>query len=79
MRTRWGLGPVFVYEWLTASRRWQMYAVRAGFVGLLFLAVLLVWFNKTDPARARPGRSTATPTPGPARRSSTASSARCCR
>jgi ABC-type transport system involved in multi-copper enzyme maturation permease subunit len=49
MRTRWGLGPVFVCEWLTASRRWQLYALRAGFVGLLFLAVLLVWFNKTDP------------------------------
>lgn len=52
MRTRWGLGPVFVYEWLTASRRWQMYAFRAGFVGVLFLAVLLVWFNKTDSATA---------------------------
>src|SRR5947209_4207056 len=52
MRTRWGLGPVFVYEWLTASRRWQMYAFRAGFVGVLFLAVLLVWFNKNDPVPA---------------------------
>ncbi|HEX4588838.1 MAG TPA: hypothetical protein VH120_02835, partial [Gemmataceae bacterium] len=48
MRTRWGVGPVFVYEWLTASRRWQMYAFRALFVAALFLAVLIVWFNKTE-------------------------------
>ena len=30
---RLGPGPVFVYEWLTAARRWQPYAMRAGFVG----------------------------------------------
>src|SRR5262245_21534238 len=31
-----GPGPVFVYEWITASRRWQGYAVRSLFVlGLL--------------------------------------------
>jgi ABC-type transport system involved in multi-copper enzyme maturation permease subunit len=50
MPARWGLGPVFAFEWLTASRRWQMYAVRALFVGLLFVAVLIVWFEKVDPA-----------------------------
>jgi ABC-type transport system involved in multi-copper enzyme maturation permease subunit len=49
MRPRYGLGPVFVVEWLIASRRWQTYAIRAGVVGLLFLAVLVVWYNKTDP------------------------------
>ena len=49
MRTRWGLGPVFVYEWLTAARRWQMYALRAIFVGLLFLAVLIVWLERVAP------------------------------
>jgi hypothetical protein len=27
-----GLGPVFTYEWITSSRRWQGYALR-----LLFL------------------------------------------
>jgi len=28
MRLRVGPGPVFVYEWLTATRRWQLYALR---------------------------------------------------
>src|SRR5262245_8980742 len=49
MRARIGVGPVFVYEWLTAARRWQMYGLRALFVGVLFLAVVVVWFNRTDP------------------------------
>jgi ABC-type transport system involved in multi-copper enzyme maturation permease subunit len=48
MRRRWGLGPVFVYEWLTASRRWQMYALRALFVGVLFLAVAVIWYAKAE-------------------------------
>jgi hypothetical protein len=26
------LGPVFVYEWLTTTRRWQIYAVRSLFL-----------------------------------------------
>jgi ABC-2 type transporter len=34
---RLGAGPVFAYEWLLATRRWQLYAVRAGFV-LVILA-----------------------------------------
>lgn len=38
---RWGLGPVFFYEWLTASRRWQLFAGRAVFVGVLLAALLL--------------------------------------
>ncbi len=34
---RWGLGPVFVYECLANSRRWQTYALRsAGVAALLF-------------------------------------------
>ena len=32
MGSRLGPGPVFVYEWLTTTRRWQLYALRAGFV-----------------------------------------------
>ena len=48
MRTRWGLGPVFVFEWLTASRRWQMYALCALFIGLLFLAIVIVWFEHAE-------------------------------
>ncbi len=45
MRMRWGLGPVFFYEWLTASRRWQLYAVRAVFVAILLGALSLVWIS----------------------------------
>ncbi|MGP0065655.1 MAG: ABC transporter permease [Isosphaeraceae bacterium] len=34
---RWGLGPVFLYESLTTSRRWQTYALRSiGAAALLF-------------------------------------------
>lgn len=40
---RWGLGPVFVYEWLTGSRRWQMYALRALFVAMLLVCLAMVW------------------------------------
>jgi ABC-type transport system involved in multi-copper enzyme maturation permease subunit len=46
---------VFAYEWLTASRRWQMYALRALFVAVLFVAVLVVWFAKVEPARRQSG------------------------
>lgn len=40
---RWGLGPVFYCEWLTTARRWQMYALRSGFVALLLVVLLLTW------------------------------------
>ncbi len=40
---RWGLGPVFVYEWLTGTRRWQMYALRALFVAVLLVCLAMVW------------------------------------
>jgi ABC-type transport system involved in multi-copper enzyme maturation permease subunit len=43
MGWRIGPGPVFVYEGLTAARRWQLYAVRAGFVGAILLALCLAW------------------------------------
>lgn len=49
---RFGLGPVFVHEWRTGSRRWQMYAARAGFVLLLLLAVTIVWANKSPNIRS---------------------------
>ena len=38
-----GPGPVFVYEWLTTTRRWQLYAARAGFVGLVLVGMILAW------------------------------------
>jgi ABC-type transport system involved in multi-copper enzyme maturation permease subunit len=43
MAMRWGLGPVFVCEWLVASRRWQMYAVRALVVAALLGALSFDW------------------------------------
>src|SRR5262245_45371929 len=38
-----GLGPVFAYEWLAASRRWQGYALRSLLVLLLLLGLSAVW------------------------------------
>jgi len=46
MDSRLGLGPVFAYEWLIASRRWQMYALRSLLVLLLGLGLGFVWYSK---------------------------------
>lgn len=43
MAMRLSLGPVFVYEWLTASRRWQGYALRSLFVAALLVNLTVVW------------------------------------
>ena len=43
MAGRWGLGPVFAYEWLTIARRWQVYAGRVLFVGILLIGMTSVW------------------------------------
>jgi ABC-type transport system involved in multi-copper enzyme maturation permease subunit len=40
---RFGLGPVFAYEWLTRSRRWQGYAIRGLFVMALLAGLGLVY------------------------------------
>src|SRR5215468_1135755 len=40
-----GLGPVFAYEWLAASRRWQGYALRSLLVLLLLLGLSAVWLE----------------------------------
>jgi ABC-type transport system involved in multi-copper enzyme maturation permease subunit len=42
---RLGPGPVFAYEWLTATRRWQVYALRALFVGVILVGMVIVWHN----------------------------------
>ena len=42
---RIGVGPVFVYEWITSSRRWQIYALRSLFVTALLLALVSIWMN----------------------------------
>src|SRR3954462_741376 len=43
-----GLGPVFASEWLTASRRWQGYALRSLLVLLLLLGLSGVWLGSYD-------------------------------
>jgi ABC-type transport system involved in multi-copper enzyme maturation permease subunit len=43
MRMSWGPGPVFAFESLIAVRRWQVYAVRATYVGLLLAGLTLTW------------------------------------
>jgi ABC-type transport system involved in multi-copper enzyme maturation permease subunit len=44
-------GPVFAYEWLAASRRWQGYALRSLLVLLLSLGLSAVWLSGHDGAR----------------------------
>ena len=39
---RWGLGPVFFYECLANSRRWQTYAIRSAGVALLLAAIATI-------------------------------------
>ncbi len=39
---RLGPGPVFVYEWLTTARRWQLYAMRVLFVGAILAGLAFV-------------------------------------
>src|ERR1700733_10754535 len=45
IRARWrvGVGPIFVYECLTASRSWQGYAMRAGFLLVFLITLLVIW------------------------------------
>jgi ABC-type transport system involved in multi-copper enzyme maturation permease subunit len=43
MKLRFGLGPVFAFESLIAARRWQTFALRSLFVGLLLLGLTLTW------------------------------------
>ena len=43
MKFRWGPGPVFAFESLIAARRWQVYALRSVYVGLLLAGLTLTW------------------------------------
>ena len=59
---RLGPGPVFIYEWLTTTRRWQLYALRAGFVAVILVGMMLVWdsivrYSAAGPTRLNPGIS----------------------
>src|SRR5690348_4114660 len=53
MPIRLGPGPVFVYEWITTSRRWQLYALRALFVGAILIGLTLVWSSRPPHLAAR--------------------------
>jgi ABC-type transport system involved in multi-copper enzyme maturation permease subunit len=41
-----GPGPVFIYEWITSTRRWQAYALRSLFVLGLLLALLVMGMRR---------------------------------
>ncbi len=44
----WGLGPVFEAEWLTTTRRWQIYGGRVLFLGILLLALTSIWISRVS-------------------------------
>jgi ABC-type transport system involved in multi-copper enzyme maturation permease subunit len=50
---RWGLSPVFIYECLANSRRWQTYASRAAGVAILLVAIASIAMTRrtVDPTR----------------------------
>ncbi len=48
MAKRIGVGPVFAFECLTTSRRWQVYAGRALLVTGVLVGLTLVWLNRLD-------------------------------
>ena len=48
---RWGLGPVFFYECLANSRRWQTYAIRSVGVALLLAAIATLATITTNAGR----------------------------
>ncbi len=45
---RWGLGPVFFYEFLANSRRWQTFAIRSVGVALLLAAIATIALRLTS-------------------------------
>jgi ABC-type transport system involved in multi-copper enzyme maturation permease subunit len=49
---RWGLGPVFAYEWLIANRRWQSYAARSFMIAALLIGMAVIWWSR-DTMNAR--------------------------
>ncbi len=49
---RWGLGPVFIYECLANSRRWQTYALRSIGVVLMLVAISSIATSRTTFAGA---------------------------
>ncbi len=43
---RWGPGPVFVYETLLSTRRWQVYAMRSLYVAILLIGVAIAFAQR---------------------------------
>ncbi len=43
---RWGLGPVFIYECLANSRRWQTYAIRSVGVAVMLAAITSIAISR---------------------------------
>ena len=68
---RWGLGPVFFYECLANSRRWQTYAIRSVGVALLLAAIATIAMRSRRSKRGMHGGNM----PHSACRTSTPSSA----
>src|SRR5262249_50731803 len=52
MWQRFGVGPVFAYESLLNSRRWQVYAGRSLFVLVLLIGMIFVWFGRNPALRS---------------------------
>jgi ABC-type transport system involved in multi-copper enzyme maturation permease subunit len=59
MARRWGLGPVFAYEWLINARRWQLYALRSLFVAALLVGLCVVWWSVAEARNANNFRALA--------------------
>ena len=53
MQARFGPGPVFVYEWLTTSRRWQLYASRPAFVCAILAGMIFISRTIPQPTTTR--------------------------
>src|ERR1700722_4214863 len=53
MALRLGPGPVFFWECVTASRRWQTYALRCAVIGILLVTLTIVWAFKGARDRAQ--------------------------
>jgi ABC-type transport system involved in multi-copper enzyme maturation permease subunit len=45
---RLGPGPVFVFEWITASRRRENYLLRSLFVTFFLAALVVVWLSRPE-------------------------------
>jgi ABC-type transport system involved in multi-copper enzyme maturation permease subunit len=56
---RLGPGPVFAYESAVASRRWQVYALRALFVLALLAGLALTWWSMASDLEQRLARGLA--------------------